>query len=142
MTKKAIKKLVYIIKKQPVITLYLFGSQATGKTTKLSDYDFAVQINESIKPSQYFNVQLELINTITDVLHTDKIDVLIINDIRVPLSLKFRIIKDGKILYCKDEIKKSRLEVKILSEYLDRKYYHDRHIEYSLIKFAQEGLSL
>lgn len=135
-------KLISFFKKQPIITAYLFGSQAKGNVTKLSDYDFAVQVDEDFPKEDYFDLRLKLINEITDVLNTDKIDVVIINDEATPLSLQFRIIKDGIILYCRDNIKRSDLEVKIMSEYFDRQYYLDRHIKYSLKKFAKEGLGL
>jgi uncharacterized protein len=142
MNEKTIKKLKDIFLKQPVVTLYLFGSQANDKATKLSDYDFAVQVNKTVRPDDYFDLKLKLMGEICDVLRSDKVDVVIVNSELTPLSLRFRIIKDGKILYCQDDILRSRMEVRVMNEYFDRKYYLDRHVAGSLARFAVKGFSL
>jgi len=52
MPQKSYKK---IFQKYPVQAAYLFGSQATGKATKLSDYDFVVLLNEKVEKINTLN---------------------------------------------------------------------------------------
>ena len=100
---------------------YLFGSRARGNHSKLSDYDFAVQINEAVKPGNHHQIKLLLIKALCRALKTDAVDVIILNS--APLLLKHRVIRDRKLLFCRSQLKRIRLETKILIEYLDFKEY-------------------
>ncbi len=91
-------KLVDVLSKQEHVRLaYLFGSVAKGKAGKLSDIDIAVLLDESLNKEQRFDLQLELISDISELLKTDKIDMVVINE--APLSLKFEIIKANYPLF-------------------------------------------
>ena len=112
-----------IFKEYPsIISAYLFGSRARGNFSKISDYDFAIQIDESKLPKRkYTDLKLDLIGGLSKALKTDNIDIVILND--APLLLKHRILRDRKVLYCKSQLKRVRLEAKILIDYLDEKEY-------------------
>lgn len=129
-----------LARKYNINTIYLFGSQATGKIHPKSDYDFAAQFSEAVKPNQYFDLKLELMHEISKLMKSDKVDVVILNEKKTPLALKFRIIKEGKILYVDDDIIRSRMEHRIMSYYLDRQYYFKRHIDMSLKNIAAQGI--
>jgi len=133
-------QLKQIAKKYNINTIYLFGSQATGKIHPRSDYDFAVQFSEAVEQDQYFDLKLELMQKISRLVKSDKVDVVVLNEKKIPLALKFRIIKEGKILYVDDDIIRSRFEHKIMSFYLDRQYYFKRHIDMSLKNIAAQGI--
>ena len=80
---KGIKKLVSVFKTYPKVKLaYLFGSQASGKTGPLSDYDFAFYLDEKDSLKR-FNMQLKLSADISRILKTDDVDVCILNDINI-----------------------------------------------------------
>lgn len=132
------KRLLEFIRGQEYIKLaYLFGSVAKGKEGKLSDVDIAIFLDESLSKKEIFNLQLKLMSELTSILKTDKIDLIVMNN--APLLLKYNIIKHGKIL--KDEIEtKVRVESRILSDYLDMKYYIDRHTNLAIKRIAKEGL--
>lgn len=127
---------------------YLFGSQAKNNAGKLSDIDIAVYLDQNLDESRTFkkvrdeykrfDIRLGLIGETGRLLKTDKIDLVILNDI--PLSLSYRVVRDGKIIYCKDELKRIRFEARIMSMYFDRKYYYDRHTELSIEAIAKEGI--
>lgn len=112
--------------KIPAIKLvYLFGSQATGKTGPLSDYDFAFYLNEK-NPKKRFEIRLKLYDILSSHLKTDQIDIVILNDTDMS-ELKYEIITKGKIIYEKEPYK-IIIEPKILNEYFDfratlRKYH-------------------
>src|SRR3989344_9118118 len=93
-----IKQLTPIFESYPEIKLvYLFGSRATGKAGPLSDYDFAVYIDEK-DPIKRFDIRLGLMGKISSKLKRDDVDVAVLNDIKGP-ELKFNIIKDGIIIF-------------------------------------------
>jgi len=76
-------------------------------------------------------------NEMTSILKTDKVDLTVMNN--APLLLNYNIIKHGKIL--KEDIEtKIRVESRILSDYLDMKYYIDRHTNLAIKRIARRGL--
>ncbi len=119
MTGEQLKKLNNIFGKYPDLKLvYLFGSQVSGKTGPLSDYDFAFYIKGDKKKAYYTSFKIE--GEISKVLSTDTSDTVILNHTDSP-ELKYSIIKDGKIFY---EVEPYKLltEPKILNEYFDFRY--------------------
>ena len=85
-----------------------------------------------------FDAELNLISELTGILKTDKVDLIVMND--SPLLLNYNIIKNGKILKS-DESKRVQFEKKILSTYLDEKYYIERHTSNILNRIAQSGFT-
>ena len=106
-----------IFKKYPQVKLaYLFGSQANGTAGPLSDYDFAVYLDEK-DSGKRFDIRLKLMSQLSLLLKTDAVDVVVINDTESP-DLKYDIIKEGKLLLEKAPYK-LLVEPKILNEYFD-----------------------
>jgi len=117
MEKKNLEKILAIFKLYPKIKLvYLFGSRVSGKTGPLSDYDFAVYLDEKDK-KKISKIRLELLDKISRVLKTDNIDVVVLNTVESP-ELKYNIIKEGKLILEKEPFKVI-IEPKILTEYFD-----------------------
>lgn len=124
-----IKKLISIFKLYPKIKLvYLFGSRVNGRIGPLSDYDFAVYLDEK-DPKKRFETRVELLGKITTKLKTNAVDLSILNEIESP-ELKFNIIKEGKLIFEKEPFK-VLVEPKILNEYFD---FHDLLLRYNLTK--------
>jgi len=127
----------FLNKQKHVKLAYLFGSVAEGKEGKLSDVDIAVFLDELLSKKERFDLQLKLISGLMSILKTDRIDLIVMND--APLLLKYNIIKHGKIL--KDSIEtRVKVESRILSDYLDMKYYIDRHTDLAIERIAKKGL--
>jgi predicted nucleotidyltransferase len=119
------KKLLPIFKKYEEIKLvYLFGSQATGKAGPLSDYDFAIYLDEKDK-KRIFDIKLELLASISRALQTDKVDIVVLNTVDAP-ELKYNIIKEGKAIFERDSFK-LLVEPWIMNEYFDFKMSLQRH---------------
>lgn len=117
MLKKNLGKLSDIFELYPEIKLvYLFGSKATNNGGPLSDYDFAIYLDEKDK-KKMAKIKLELLNKISRVLKTDNIDVVILNTVESP-ELKYNIIKEGRLIFEKEPFK-VLVEPKILTEYFD-----------------------
>lgn len=102
-----------VVKDVHVRFAYLFGSQALGKTTALSDIDIAVFLDNSVDPLHH---RLKLIETFTRVTKNESIDIVVLNQ-ATPL-LKHQVIRDGRVL---KEAREERLlfETAVLREYLD-----------------------
>ena len=120
------EKLKPIFEGYPKIKLvYLFGSQANGENGPLSDFDLAVYLIERDR-KKIFEVKTELLNQISRILGTDRVDIVILNQLQEP-ELKFNIINEGKIIFERD-LTRVLVEPKILTEYFDfrrslRKYH-------------------
>ena len=118
---------------------YIFGSKAKGEENRLSDIDVAILIDEEKTAKNLsYRYKAKVLTELMGILRTQKVDLVILNE--SPLFLCFRVIRDGLILYSKDEIKRIQFEVKIMSQYLDRKFYYDRHVNLSLATIAREGI--
>ena len=119
MKKNFLKKLQPIFRSYPQIKLvYFFGSRAQEKEGPLSDYDFAFYLDEKDK-KKISEIQFELMDKISRVLKTNKIDVVMLNLVESP-ELKYNIIKEGKLIYEKSPFK-VLIEPKILQEFFDFK---------------------
>ena len=133
------KRLADFLSKQEHIKLaYLFGSVVSGKAGKLSDMDIAILIDDLLDKKEKFEFQLKLISDLTDVLRTDRVDLVVMND--APLSLKFEIIKANYPLFVRDIKEKIDFEQKVLSRYLDRRYYEKMAASTFLKKVAVNGI--
>ena len=129
MTNEEIKKLLPVFEAEPKIKLvYLFGSQATGNVGPLSDYDFAIYLDEKDSLKR-FDIRLDIAGKLSDALKTDAIDVVVINDTFQP-ELKFNIIQEGKLILEREPYK-VLIEPKILTEYID---FHDSLLRYDLTR--------
>ena len=132
------EKVKEFLQKQEHIELaYLFGSVAQRRSGKLSDVDLAILLDESLDRKEKFNLNLRLISDLEDILKTDRLDLVIMND--APYSLNYEIIKANHPLFIRDENIKVDFEHYILSRYLDRQYYDERWAD-TLIKKTAKGI--
>lgn len=93
-----------------VEAIYLFGSYARGKLKPFSDIDICVITERNISKEVKEGI---LSNS------SKKIDISMFWDL--PLSIRFRVIKEGKLLYKKDDLKLQRVKVDTFKAYLDFK---------------------
>ena len=118
---------------------YLFGSQSTGKTKPNSDIDIAVFFNSSVNQAEADTLRLDIMQKITNITNNDAVDVVPLS--KAPILLKFKILKDRKILVDQKPAERVMFEHKVMSSYFDRKYYIDRHSKSALNRFANKGIS-
>jgi predicted nucleotidyltransferase len=103
-----------IAKNKNVKAVYLFGSQATGKTHKLSDIDICVITN-----GKEFG----------GLGGSDNLDIVYFH--RLPITIQFRVFKDGKPLIIKNKNFIDNLKISTLYRYREmlpiiRKYCLER----------------
>lgn len=111
------KDLLNVFQLYPQVKLvYFFGSRAKGKESTLSDYDFAVYLDEG-DVKKRFETKLNLMTKLSKIFGTDDVDVVILNDTESP-ELKYSIIKEGRLIY-EEEPYKVSIEPRIFNEYFD-----------------------
>ena len=128
----------YFSSKDSIILAYLFGSTVRGDTGKLSDVDIGVMLDDKLSKKDRFDMELELISEISILIKKNKIDLIVLNE--APLLLSHNIIKNGVILKS-NEIERVKFETKILSMYMDEKYYINRHTQETLKRIAEVGFA-
>lgn len=106
--------------------LYLFGSQARENVGPMSDYDFAVYFCE--KNLDIYK-KIDLMRKLSDILRTDAIDVVVLNEM-VPPELKYAVIVEGRLLFEREPYRVI-VEPRILSEYFD---FHEGLLRFGLTK--------
>lgn len=80
------KKLeAYLLSQGLVKLAYRFGSLVAGRAGPLSDVDPGVLLDEPLSKFERFKLHLKLLDDLTSILRTDRIDLVIMND--APLSL-------------------------------------------------------
>lgn len=116
---EVIKNCRLIFQSCPQIKLaYFFGSRATGQSGPLSDYDFAVYLEER-DVKKIFSLKSQLHDKLSRLLKTDNIDIVSLDTAESP-ELKYEIIKDGQLIY-EQEPYRVLIEPRILHEYFDFK---------------------
>ena len=118
------KLIARIEKDREVVALYAFGSLVKGELKPLSDMDFALLLSEALDRKGRFEKSIELIGVFNDTLHTDEVDLVILND--DPLRFSFHIIQTGKLLFCRDKNRLVDFIEKTTKRYLDFKPVRDR----------------
>ena len=91
-----------------VIALILFGSVARDQAREISDIDICI-ITEKAAPDP---VKMDLLS-----YGSEKIDISIFYDL--PLTIRFRVIREGKILSCRDTLALHAIMADTVREYLD-----------------------
>ena len=98
---------------------YLFGSKAKGTQRPSSDTDIAVLLDTGLVPEHLLDYKLQMLRDLTGVLHSDDVDLVILND--APPLLKFQVAKHGKLLYRAKNFSDVSFRARAFMEYLDIK---------------------
>ena len=102
-----------VLKDEPNIAfMYLFGGLLNKKSNPLSDVDIAVYL----KNVKYFDY-LGAFSRITDILGTDEVDLVVLNNI--PISLAGRILQNRKVLIDSNPFLRHKYESLTLRKYFD-----------------------
>jgi len=112
---KLIKKPVEEIKKiKEVNAIILFGSHATGKAKPYSDIDLCVLTKKGVSKA----VKEKILSN-----SSQKLDISLFSSL--PPQIRFRIMKEGKLLFIKNKLELQRAEVATVKNYIDFKHTLD-----------------
>lgn len=120
-----INRLKTFCEKNPnILALFIFGSFGTEEELFQSDIDFAILYYKNIPLIEHLNVAVEFVK----ILEREDVDVLNLNE--APIDIKMRVISEGELIYCSNEIKLSDFKEKVFDLYADyepvlRKFYED-----------------
>lgn len=103
-----IKSILTELMRDEVKAIYLFGSYATGNSKPTSDIDICVLTGRNILK----RVKEELLSN-----SSRGMAISLFWDL--PPAIRYRVLKEGKLLYEKDEIGLQRVKVDTLRSYLD-----------------------
>ncbi len=117
--------------------ILLVGSQTTTMTGPMSDVDIAIYVNPDRYSNDNPNLQIKLGALLGDGLKRDDIDIIILND--APPAMRFNVVKNGLILYVKDEGEYEDYVVRTLSDYYDYSYFLNRQFEYAKASLSGES---
>ena len=121
---------------EPVVVAYLFGSQARGDAGPLSDV--AVLLEEGLPPGEALSLRLRLMEAVGRTLRVERVDVVVLNG--APYLLQHRVIRDGRVLFSRDELARVRYEFRVLRYYLDFRYFEDKYFRALEDRILREGL--
>jgi len=116
---ESLVQIITLLKSFPTIKLcYFFGSRSQNEEGPMSDYDFALYLDQT-SAKEAFDIKALLVAKIGLILKTDQVDVVILNQ-STPPELAYNIICSGRLIY---EIEPYRImiEPRILNEYFDFK---------------------
>ena len=121
--KRKIQKIVKNVlqKEKCVLLVYLHGSFLQNE---FRDIDIGVYINKTLSKKKQLSYELFLEGKLQNIV-SYPIDVRILNN--APLSFSFSVIKNGVILFSKDEDQRIDFETKIFAKYHDFDFYRERY---------------
>lgn len=116
---KKITELIDVAKSdEEILAIVLFGSTARQENFKNSDTDICL----ILKPNQYSPKYLS--NKKFDYLKKFYLDIQIFQ--QLPIYIRKRVIKEGKILFCRDEDEIYKIAFNMIQEFNDFEHiYHD-----------------
>lgn len=119
----------YLETRNDVLFAYLFGGLAKDEPKPLSDVDIAVYLLEN---AEFIQAKSEIIEKLVDMLRTDEMDVIILNQSSLPLSIN--VLKHNRILVDKNPFIRHSYQSLIMRKYFDysqfesailkRRFYH------------------
>jgi predicted nucleotidyltransferase len=121
-----------------VVLGFLFGSYARGQGRPDSDVDCAVLLADVVPSGVYFDARLRLIDGLARATGRDDVDVAILNE--APLALAYRVLRDGKLLFCRAHAAYVQYRVRTLNLYFDFAPLLERHQAMFLKRVSDEGI--
>jgi predicted nucleotidyltransferase len=110
------------MKRLGILAVYLFGSEAYGTVTGMSDIDVGIVLKNPKNLQDtlplYNAVYVELAKVFSPTF-LRKLDVVFLQN--APIPLQYNAITFGRILYEEDPVKRADYEEKVVNHYLDFK---------------------
>jgi len=119
---KALKRV--LSKEEEILFAYLYGSYAQGTNIPESDVDLALYF-KSTNLKTYLNLERKLLSTLISELHTDKIEIVVLNTL--PFLMKYKVLKEGIPVLIKDEQARADFDDSIMNRYFELKPYLDEY---------------
>jgi predicted nucleotidyltransferase len=119
-----------------IAAAYLFGSRARGSASGRSDIDLAVILDGGLDADQRWKKRLDLLSRGTEILGTDALDLVVLED--APVVLAHRVLRDGRLLFERDPCRRTQIAEDVMRRYVDEEYLR-REIYRGLANRLHEG---
>ena len=97
-----------LFQKEEVVALVLFGSCARGQARSISDIDLCIVTQRDLPQSDRWDLLS---------YGSEGIDLTLFWDL--PVTIRFRVIREGRVLFCKDTLRFHRIQAQTVREYFD-----------------------
>jgi predicted nucleotidyltransferase len=114
---------------------WIFGSTARQEAGPLSDLDVALLFEEGMDPAGRAQAAVTLMGKLQRI-GGPRVDVVVLND--APPAFQHRVLRDGRLIFCRDPARRVRFEVRAIREYLDFQPVLERY-DRLLLQRAREG---
>jgi predicted nucleotidyltransferase len=102
-----------------ILAVILFGSAARGESTAGSDTDVCIVLDKQSRFEAFSAKRLQY-------LAAADLDIVIFQ--QLPLYIKQRVIKEGKVLYCRDEDSLYEIACKMVQEFEDFRHIYSGYL--------------
>jgi len=117
-------KIVDILSEKDIVQFaYVYGSFLKDR---FNDIDIAVHLKEGMSEKEILEFELSEGVELSKGLGFE-IDLRVLNGRKIVFL--HQVLRDGKLLFCRDERKRVEFETEVYSRYLDIKYYLDQYNE-------------
>jgi predicted nucleotidyltransferase len=118
-----------------IITVYLFGSRAIGRESRLSDIDIGVVLQEPSSGNDVRDLYQNLYELFSEIYPTSRLDIVFLRG--APLSLQYSAVREGKILFEKDPKLTVDYENFVMNQYLDFRPVLDYFDQVTMERYAK-----
>ncbi len=122
------------------VLAYIYGSYVTGRLTPHSDLDIAILLKPGLSREEMGRQDLYILGQLADIFHTDNVDSRVINS--YPLSMRWQVLKYGRLLLSCDEEVRVDFETSIIRDYFDIKPYWDEYSKYFLERITGNKMNI
>ena len=130
-----------LLSKYPVVLAYLYGSEARGEATTLSDIDIALVVKDGLAPEARLQMELALEVEFASIDPGDY-DVRIIND--APLAVKGEVVQTGTLLFAQTDEVRVDFEASTRDAYFDflpvLRFHREAYLNAQRDLLEQKGL--
>jgi predicted nucleotidyltransferase len=130
-----------LLAKYPVVLAYLYGSEARGEATTLSDIDVALVVKDRLAPEARLQMELALEVEFSSIYPGDY-DVRIINE--APLAVKAEVVQTGTLLFAQADDVRVDFEASTRDTYFDflpvLRFHREAYLDAQRDSLEQKGL--
>lgn len=103
----------YLHGNEKIIAVFLFGSYGTSYQTTLSDVDFGLLAAVKLSFEEQLNIQANF----SEVLREDDINIIFLN--QSDLIIQYRVLSEGRLIFCRDKILLANYQESVVKRYCD-----------------------
>ncbi|MBI3398570.1 MAG: nucleotidyltransferase domain-containing protein [Deltaproteobacteria bacterium] len=129
------KEICAKLKELGVSVVYIFGSEAVGKTTALSDRDIGIVLKKPAALQDTLALYKTLYGLFAELYPSQKLDIVFLQT--SPIPLQYNAMKEGKILFEQDPRRTADYEEYITDMYLDFKPVLEYFDSISSMRYAK-----